>query len=47
MSVAEAAPLVDALRFAVAGAAISVTRLGAQPSLATRSEIVEMLRNRW
>lgn len=47
MAVAEATPLAEALRFAVAGAAISVTRLGAQPSLATRSEILEMLRNRW
>jgi ribokinase len=47
MSVAEATPLAEALRFAVAGAAISVTRLGAQPSLAKRAEIDALLKDRW
>ncbi len=46
MAMAEGTPLADALRFAVTGASISVTRLGAQPSLATRAEIDEMLKNR-
>jgi ribokinase len=35
----EKRPLPDALRFANAAAAISVTRLGAQPSIPTRAEI--------
>ena len=45
MAVAEELPLHEAIRFAVTGAAISVTRLGAQPSLATRREIDDLLKN--
>ena len=36
--------LIDAVRFANAAAAISVTRLGAQPSAPTRKEIEKLLR---
>jgi ribokinase len=39
VALAEQAPFVDALRFAQAAAAISVTRPGAQPSAPTRTEI--------
>ncbi|MFZ9859396.1 MAG: ribokinase [Roseiflexaceae bacterium] len=35
----------DALRFAAASAAISVTRSGAQQAMATRSEVVDLLRH--
>jgi len=41
---AEGAALEDAVRFAHAAAAISVTRLGAQPSIPTRREILRLLR---
>jgi len=41
---AEGVALEDAVRFAHAAAAISVTRLGAQPSIPTRSEILRLLR---
>lgn len=41
---AEGCPLLDAVRFAQAAAAISVTRNGAQPSIPTRKEINAMLR---
>jgi ribokinase len=37
--------LLDAIRFAIAAAAISVTRLGAQPSVPTRKEIEKMLKS--
>lgn len=37
-------PLPDALRFASAAAAIACTRRGAQPSLATRAEVDELVR---
>lgn len=40
---AEGASLKDAVRFAVAASAVSVTRLGAQSSLATRAEVEAML----
>jgi ribokinase len=40
---AEGCPLLEAVRFANAAAAISVTRLGAQPSIPTRREIDSML----
>jgi ribokinase len=40
---AEGAPLPQALRFASAAAALAVTRSGAQPSLAQRSEIEHLL----
>jgi len=39
VALAENKPLLDAVRFANAAAAISVTRLGAQPSAPTRQEI--------
>jgi len=41
---AEGASLADAARFANAAAAISVTRLGAQPSIPRRREIEALLR---
>jgi ribokinase len=41
---AEGCPVMDAVRFAHAAAAISVTRLGAQPSIPTRKEINAKLR---
>lgn len=41
---AEGRPLLEAVRFAQAAAAISVTRGGAQPSIPTRTEIRAMLR---
>ncbi len=40
VAIAEGRPLLDAVRFAQAAAAISVTRLGAQPSAPTREEIL-------
>jgi len=46
VALAEDQPLVDAVRFAAAAAAISVTRMGAQPSAPTRKEIDKMLRTR-
>jgi ribokinase len=42
---AEGFPLLDAVRFAQAAAAISVTRHGAQPSIPTRREITAMLKS--
>jgi ribokinase len=41
---AEGRPLREAVRFAHAAAAISVTRAGAQPSIPTRREIIAKLR---
>jgi ribokinase len=41
---AEGCPLAEAVRFAHAAAAISVTRAGAQPSIPTRREILSKLR---
>jgi ribokinase len=46
VALAEGNPLSDAVRFANAAAALSVTRLGAQPSAPTRSEIERMIRRR-
>jgi ribokinase len=43
VSLGEGASLSDAVRFAQAAAAISVTRLGAQPSAPARAEIERML----
>ncbi len=43
VALVEGKPLEDALRFASAAAAISVTRMGAQPSAPTRREIEEFL----
>ena len=44
VALGEGKPLLDAVRFANAAAAISVTRLGAQPSAPTRGEIERFLR---
>ena len=46
VALAENKPLDDAVRFANAAAAISVTRLGAQPSAPSRKEIAKLLRTR-
>lgn len=46
VALAERKSLSEAARFANAAAALSVTRLGAQPSAPTRSEIEQMLRQR-
>jgi ribokinase len=43
VALAEGKSLLDAARFASAAAAISVTRLGAQPSAPTRVEIDRLL----
>ncbi|MEN6548994.1 MAG: PfkB family carbohydrate kinase, partial [Armatimonadia bacterium] len=43
VGLAEGRPLKDAVRFASAAAAISVTRLGAQPSAPKRAEIEALL----
>jgi len=45
VALAENKPLDDAVRFANAAAAISVTRLGAQPSAPSRKEIAKLLRS--
>lgn len=44
VALAEGRPLVDAVRFANAAAALSVTKLGAQPSAPLRREIEKFLR---
>jgi len=46
VAIAQAKPLLDAVRFANAAAAISVTRLGAQPSAPSLAEIETFLRVR-
>ncbi len=46
VALAEEKPMEDALRFANAAAAISVTRMGAQASIPTRAEIEAFLRER-
>jgi ribokinase len=43
VAIAEGMPIADAIRFANAAAAISVTRLGAQPSAPIRKEIEQQL----
>jgi ribokinase len=45
VALAGGAPLVEATRFANAGAALSVTKLGAQPSAPTRAEVDELIRS--
>ena len=45
VAMAEGRPLAEAVRFANAAAAISVTRLGAQPSAPKRAEIEQMLKS--
>lgn len=44
VAMAEGRPLADAVKFANAAAAISVTRLGAQPSAPQRAEIEQLLK---
>ncbi len=46
VALAEGQPVEEALRFANAAAAISVTRLGAQASIPTRSEVTALLQQR-
>jgi len=46
VALAEGRPLLEAVRFASAAAAVSVTRLGAQPSLPTRAEVEAFLATR-
>jgi len=43
VALAEARPLSDAIRFANAAAALSVTKLGAQPSAPRRADIESFL----
>jgi ribokinase len=45
VALAEEQSLIDAVRFANAAAAISVTRLGAQPSAPSRREIEKLLKS--
>jgi ribokinase len=45
IAIAEGRPLLDAARFANAAAALSVTRLGAQPSAPTRKAIEHLCRS--
>jgi ribokinase len=45
VSLAENKPLFDAVRFANAAAALSVTKLGAQPSAPNREEIDRLLKS--
>lgn len=45
VALGEGQPLADAVRFASAAAAVSVTRVGAQPSIPTRAEIEARLKN--
>jgi ribokinase len=45
VALAEEQPLIDAVRFANAAAAISVTRLGAQPSAPSRREVQRLLKS--
>lgn len=44
VAIAEGKPLLDAVRFGNAAAALSVTRVGAQPSIPTRAEVEALLR---
>ena len=44
VALAESRPLLEAVRFAQAAAAISVTRMGAQPSAPRRAEIEKLLK---
>ena len=47
VALAEGKTVLDAVRFANAAAALSVTRLGAQPSAPTRADIEKFLRRSW
>ena len=44
VSISEKMPLLEAVRFASAASALSVTKLGSQPSAPLRREIEEFLR---
>jgi len=44
VALAEGIPMLDAVRFGQAAAAISVTRIGAQPSAPHRKEIERLLK---
>jgi ribokinase len=44
---AEGKPIEQAIRFAVAAASLSVTRVGAQPSMPCRREVLKTLGNEW
>jgi ribokinase len=46
VALAEGRALTDAVRFANAAAALSVTRWGAQPSAPSRAQILAMLRTK-
>ena len=46
VAIAEGKPLNDAILFANAAAALSVTKLGAQPSAPTRKDIDDFLNSR-
>lgn len=46
VALAEGQPLIDAVRFANAAGALSVTRMGAQPSVPSRQEIEKLLTGR-
>ncbi len=45
VALAEKRPLLEAVRFAAAAAAVSVTRMGAQPSAPRRAEILNVLKH--
>ncbi|MFQ5823564.1 MAG: PfkB family carbohydrate kinase, partial [bacterium] len=46
VSLAENKPWLEAVRFASAAAALSVTKMGAQPSAPQREEIEELLKSK-
>ena len=46
VALADGCPLIEAVRFANAAAALSVTKLGAQPSAPTRAAVEQFLRSR-
>lgn len=45
VAIAEGKPMTDAIKFANAAAAISVTKLGAQPSAPKRNQILKLMKN--
>jgi ribokinase len=46
VQLSKGAPIVDALKFATAASALSVTRMGAQPSIPTEEEVITFLTKR-